>query len=212
MRQPLTNLQRRAVEALAGGGVVLDVGVGSGAASLPLAQKTPLIVGIDKSEAMLREFQSCALAHVVRVQAVLGSWPDAASELEQVDVVVCAHVLYQVQDLVPFVVALTRQARNRVLVEITTTHPQVRMNDLWSMFHDLERPIRPTADDLDSALQQLGLLFAREDEAVVMPATGSLAIERQRFMSQQICRLDAELLLRLYQQTVRRGLPKPCRR
>jgi hypothetical protein len=37
------------------------------------------------------------------------------------------------------------------------------MNDLWLRFHGLERPDRPTADDAEAVLRELGLDPLRED-------------------------------------------------
>ena len=64
---------RRALEALPEGGTVLDVGVGGGAASLPLASTASRITGVDVSEEMLGAFREAAGA--LEVRAVLGAWP-----------------------------------------------------------------------------------------------------------------------------------------
>ncbi|HEY8202190.1 MAG TPA: class I SAM-dependent methyltransferase [Actinomycetota bacterium] len=172
MRQPPTPFRRRAVEALADGGTVLDVGVGAGAGSLPLAPAARLIVGVDRSESMLREFRSCAEAFGISVCTVLGLWPQVAHTVDAVDVVICHHVLYQVGDLPAFVEALASHARRRVLIEMTTRHPQAWMADLWLRFHGLERPTRPTSDDAEAALRELGLPVEREDHLLEMPPTG----------------------------------------
>ena len=52
LRAPLSASHRRALDALPKDGSVLDVGVGAGAASLPLASRAYLIVGVDRSETM----------------------------------------------------------------------------------------------------------------------------------------------------------------
>jgi SAM-dependent methyltransferase len=67
LRAPLSASHRRALDALPKDGSVLDVGVGAGAASLPLASRAYLIVGIDRSETMLSEFRRCAQQASVRV-------------------------------------------------------------------------------------------------------------------------------------------------
>jgi SAM-dependent methyltransferase len=156
---------RRAMEALPGGGSVLDVGVGGGAASLPLAERASLIVGVDTSEDMLSSFAEGARARGVTAMAIRGAWPAAAAEAPETDVVVCHHVLYNVADLAPFVAALSAHARRRVVLEITRTHPLAWMSPLWQRFHGLERPSGPTADDAHAALAELGVTAHREDEA-----------------------------------------------
>ena len=83
---------------------------------------------------------------------------------------VCAHVLYNVQELEPFVRALHEHARRRVVIEITSTHPLAWMSDLWLRFHDLQRPTEPTADVAEEALREWGFDVERED--VTTPPRG----------------------------------------
>jgi SAM-dependent methyltransferase len=161
---------RRALEALPVGGTVLDVGVGGGAASLPLAPMASRITGVDESEAMLGAFREAAGA--VEVRGVLGAWPAVAENVEPADVVVCHHVLYNVRELEPFVRALDGRARRRVVIEITEQHPLAWMNDLWMRFHALERPSGPTASDAADALVELRLPAHRETEIRPPRASG----------------------------------------
>lgn len=154
---------QRALEALPEGGVVLDIGVGSGATSLPLAPRASRIVGVDGSEGMLESFRSSAESTGAEAIGVLGAWPEVAPGVEPADVVVCGHVLYNVQDLPPFVRALTAHARGRVVVELTDRHPWAWMHDLWSSFHALERPDGPNAGDAEAVLREVGLDPGRDD-------------------------------------------------
>jgi hypothetical protein len=43
------------------------------------------------------------------------------------------------------------------VVEVTTLHPQSRLNPLWLRFHGIERPTRPTAMDAVAVLREAGL-------------------------------------------------------
>lgn len=177
---------RRALEALPEGGTVLDVGVGGGAASLPLAGRASLIVGVDQSEGMLEQFREAGAAAGVATREVSGAWPDVADLVGTVDVTVCNHVLYNVADLGPFVRALDDRTRRRVVIEITATHPLAWMNDLWMRFHGLERPSGPTADDAVAALAELGVAVHREDDLRPPRSSGferrenALALVRRR--------------------------------
>jgi precorrin-6B methylase 2 len=155
-RDPSPTL-RLAAEALPAGGSLLDVGAGGGAASLPLAPKAGLITAVDASEELLREFLASAEVAGVPARAVQGTWPDVAGEVEAVDVVVCSHVLYNVQDLGPFAQALSERSRRRVVIEITRDHPVAWMNGLWLHFHGIARPDRPTSDTAEAAFVELGL-------------------------------------------------------
>jgi SAM-dependent methyltransferase len=154
---------RRALEALPRGGSVLDVGVGGGAASLPLVPRAARIVGVDTSEDVLAAFREAADAAGVEAATISGPWPDVAPDVELADVAVCNHVLYNVADLEPFARALDDHARHRVVAEITATHPLAWMADLWTTFHGLERPGGPDAGDALEALRVLGLDVHRDD-------------------------------------------------
>ena len=162
---------RRAREALPRGGTVLDVGVGAGAASLPLAATAAEITGVDSSEEMLAAFRDAAVRLGVRTRSVCGLWPDVASEVAPADVVVCHHVLYNVQDLASFVRALHGHARRRVVLEITDRHPLAWMSGLWLRFHGLHRPTGPSADDAAEALAELGL-EVRLERITLRPRSG----------------------------------------
>jgi SAM-dependent methyltransferase len=168
----------RALEALPAAGTVLDVGVGGGATSLPLARKASRITGVDASQDMLDAFRQTAAAIGVEADTILGAWPDVARDAPTADVVVCGHVLYNVQDLTPFVLAMTHHARRRVVVEITDRHPWSWMNDLWRRFHDLGRPEGPTAEDAQEALRELGLETGRDDRSVPAGAQPPAGFER----------------------------------
>ena len=154
---PDTPSHQRALEALPEGGIVLDVGVGAGRSSLPLVARAGCVVGVDESESMLASFADAAGELGVRHRTVQGRWPEIASEAGAADVVVCHHVLYNVSQLSPFVGALTAAARRRVVAEITASHPQLALNELWLHFHGLERPTRPTFSDALAVLEEMGL-------------------------------------------------------
>ena len=170
----LTYSNRRALEGLPVNGTVLDVGVGTGAASLPLHPRCSLIIGVDSSAALLSEFRRQARRVGVSVRSIRGVWPDVERRTPVVDVVVCNHVAYNVGDLAPFALALHKHARHRVVMEITRRHPTSWMADLWLRFHGLERPSRPDAADAVSLLRGLGLPVRRRS-APTEPGAGGYA-------------------------------------
>lgn len=152
----------RAREALSDGGSVLDVGVGGGAASLPLVPPAAHVTGVDQGDELLAAFDEAATALGIPHDLVRGRWPDVAAEAPAADVVVCHHVLYNVGDLEPFVSALSDHARRRVVVELTEQHPMSRFNHLWRALHGIERPAGPTAEDALAAITELGLAATSE--------------------------------------------------
>jgi len=163
VEEPAGPSRRRALEALPDGGSVLDVGMGGGAASLPLAPPAALLTGVDQGEGMLEVFARAAERRGVAHHEVCGSWPEVAGKVESADVVVCHHVVYNIADRVPFIAALTASARHRVVVEMSADHPTSNLNPLWLAFHGLERPTSPTAEDALAVLAEMGLDVASEE-------------------------------------------------
>ncbi|GHE37509.1 hypothetical protein GCM10017673_44920 [Streptosporangium violaceochromogenes] len=146
----------RIAEALPERGDVLDVGAGTGAASLPLATSMGELIAVDTSAEMLEELMARAATLGVRVRAVKGRWPDVAAETPEADVAVAAHVVYNVPDLARFLTGLTGHARHRVVLELTERHPMTWLAPLWAHFHGLVRPERPTAHDVIAVAEALG--------------------------------------------------------
>jgi SAM-dependent methyltransferase len=158
-----TPTTRRALEALPHAGSVLDVGVGAGATSLPLARRAEVIVGVDGQADMLASFRRAAAAAGVRCETIEGHWPAVAPRAPIADVAVSGHVLYNVQELEPFVRALEAHAKARVVLELTDAHPLAWMNGLWRDLHGVTFPEGPFADDAVEALLDLGLRVHREE-------------------------------------------------
>ncbi len=144
-------------------GEVLDVGAGAGAACLPLAPLATAITAVDVDHEMLGMLASSAARLGASVATVAGRWPDVAGQVAGADLVTCHHVVYNVPDIGPFVQALTRHARRRVVVEMTAQHPLTSLNPLWERFHGLRRPAGPTAADLLAILRALGLSVTAQE-------------------------------------------------
>jgi SAM-dependent methyltransferase len=156
--EPLNTPSRRAaLELLADGGTVLDVGCGGGAASFALVGQVSHVTGVDQQQDMLDSFAAAAEARGVPYRTALGRWPEVAPEAGTADVVVSHHVLHNVVDLPPFVQALTGAARRGVVVEMMTQHPIAWLDPLWERFHGLRRPQSATTDDAVGVLRELGI-------------------------------------------------------
>ncbi|HEX2118742.1 MAG TPA: class I SAM-dependent methyltransferase [Acidimicrobiales bacterium] len=165
--QPVRPSRRRALEALPEGGTVLDVGVGGGASSLGLVPKVGLIIGVDSLPGMLEAFQASAREAGVAARAVLGTWPQAANEVEPADVAVCHHAIYRVEEIEDFATALTARARRRVVVELSANPPLSNLNPLWKVIHGMERADWRVADEAERVFAAMGLAVERED--MVLP-------------------------------------------
>ena len=151
-RQPdISPSHGRALETLAVGDSVLDIGAGRCAMSLPLRPPAQRIVAVDSAPAMLENSPADT--------TILGRWPDVAAQAGRAHVVVCGHVLYNVADLTPFITALNEAATRRVVIEITRSHPRTRPLEraLWRHFWNLERPEGPTWEDAVAVIREAGI-------------------------------------------------------
>lgn len=155
--QPVGESYRLALEALGDGGSVIDVGAGGGSASLPLATRITSLTAVDSQQFMLDDLAARAARLGLTPQLLHGTWPEVADRAPVADVVLCHHVIYNVPELAPFIDALTRHARRRVVVDLTERHPLTTLNRYWLHFHGLRRPDGPTADDAVEVLRSLGL-------------------------------------------------------
>jgi SAM-dependent methyltransferase len=153
---PDSHSHRVARQAVPDGGSVLDVGSGGGRASMALVPPSAHLVAVDQQQGMLEAFADAGRQRRVRCEVYRGDWPDIEATVPVCDVVVCHHVAYNVADIGPFLQALDRHAHARVVLELPGHHPMSNMNPLWKRFWDLDRPTRPTADDLGAIARALG--------------------------------------------------------
>jgi SAM-dependent methyltransferase len=152
----------RAWAALDPPGTVLDIGAGAGAASIPLTKRLTGLIAVDTSQVMLDLLAERAAGRRIGASCVLGPWPDAAALVPAADVVTCHHVLYNVPELEPFLLAMTEHARRLVVVETTAEHPLTSLNGLWLKFHGLRRPQAPTANDVLAILDAMGVRYGSQ--------------------------------------------------
>jgi len=182
---PLVEVAR---SALPPGGSVLDVGAGAGAAGLPVVAGRGQLHAVDSSPQMLAALTEAAAASGVELHTYEGRWPDIAPDVPRCDVVVCAHVAYNVADLAEFATALTAHARHRVVMELYADHPWVPLGPLWEHFHHQPRPAGPTADLAAEVLRETGIRpevrrWAREQKDV----TGELWPTYVAFTRRRLC-------------------------
>lgn len=136
-------------------GTLLDIGVGRGRASLPIAENRYRLIGVDESLEMLAGFTEDALSRSMHVETYEGRWPDVAPRVPIADVAMSANVAYNVADIVPFISAMMDHAAVAVVLEITERHPWAHLAPLYRSVHDLDRPDGPTADDLVAVIIEM---------------------------------------------------------
>ena len=168
--------RHRALEILANGGSVLDIGCGGGRAAFGLVPPATHVIGVDHQQEMLDVFADQATQRGISCDTVLGDWPDVSDITATADVVVCHHVFYNVQNLAPFVHALSSHARKRVVVEIPTLHPLSSLSAMWKEFWNLDRPTSPSSLDALAVVRALGYDAHLEEfvqESEVRPVTNT---------------------------------------
>jgi SAM-dependent methyltransferase len=185
VESPLLDLARAA---LPPGGTVLDVGAGAGAGSLGLGDVVGRLHAVDSQPSMLRALEAAAAERGVPLTTYDGAWPAVADAVSVCDVAVCSHVVYNVPDLVPFVTALTGHARRLVVVELTGTHPLVRLAPMWEAVHGQTRPRGPTAELAVAVLREAGVEpSVTEVVRDPMVRTGALREAWVDFTRRQLC-------------------------
>ena len=141
-------------ELLPDGGSVLDVGAGTGRVSLPLAQEGYQLTAVERDPGMVAGLRRQTAQVSGGVAVIEGSWPEAAVEAGRHDVAMCAHVVYDVADVVPFLAALNAAGRRAVIVEMTPHHPWQSLAPYYRALHQLDRPNGPTAADLAAIVEE----------------------------------------------------------
>ncbi len=152
-RGEITPTTHKVMELSGAGGSVLDVGAGTGRASLPIARAGHPVTVVEPSPSMLAGLRDVAVG--LPVQVVAGSWPQMAEVVEVHAVTLCAHVVYDVADLGPFLESLHERALVGVVVELTETHPWTHLGPYYRTLHGLDRPTGPTADDFARVVEEV---------------------------------------------------------
>ena len=147
----------RALEALTDGGSVLDVGCGGGLAAFALTPPASHVIGVDHQSEMLEMFAANAKKYGVTYEIFEGFWPQVSGDVPIADVVVCHHVVYNVSEIRPFLLALNAHARSRVVIEMPTRHPLSNISGAWKYFWNVDRPTEPTSEDLLDVLKEIGI-------------------------------------------------------
>lgn len=135
------------VHRLAGeGGTVLDIGAGTGRASIPLARLGHPVTAVEKSEGMAAALRQ-ETAAFDDYRLIEDAWP-LSSDPGSFDVVMAAHVVYDVAPIETFIQAMAAHARRGVVLELTESHPWSPLGRYYRALHGIDRPVGPTVDDL----------------------------------------------------------------
>ena len=136
---------------------VLDVGAGTGRHTIPLARHARRVTALDPSPAMLGFLrEDVASQGLTNVDVVEGGWPDAAAQAPQADIVLSAHVVYPIEDIVSFLRALDGQSRRLCFLHLMVWQPWFDQLGLWETVHREDRRPQPTYIEVVNVLHQLG--------------------------------------------------------
>jgi 2-polyprenyl-3-methyl-5-hydroxy-6-metoxy-1,4-benzoquinol methylase len=128
---------------------LIDVGAGAGRHALPLAERLEWVTAVEPSEGMRAQ-----IGHRDNMTVVASSWEDAA--VAPADLVICSHVLYGVEDPVPFIEKLEASARERVFIMLRES-PMAHLGAVVREQMLGEEPGLPRFSDLFMLLMQMGV-------------------------------------------------------
>ena len=136
---------------------VLDVGAGTGRHTIALARHAQRVIALDPSAAMLRFLREDADAQgLSNVEVIEGAWPETAAQAPEVDLAISAHVLYPIEDIVPFLRALDSHAHRLCFLHLMVWPPWFDQLGLWEAVHDEPRHPQPIYIDAVNIRHQLG--------------------------------------------------------
>lgn len=135
---------------------VLDVGAGAGRYAIPLASKTREVVALEPSPGMGKRLAEEAQRRgLSNVRVITSDWLGA--QVDPADVVLCAHVLYFVPDVVPFVRRLDEHARRLCMVVIRVDQMMAHLSPLYEEIWGEPLAQEPSFIDLYNILFSLGI-------------------------------------------------------
>ena len=128
---------------------LIDVGAGAGRHAVPLAERLEWVTAVEPSEGMRAQ-----IPHRDNMTVVASSWEDAA--VAPADLLICSHVLYGVEDPVPFIAKMEASARERIFIMLRES-PMAHLGAVVRERMLGEEPRLPRFSDLFMLLMQMGI-------------------------------------------------------
>lgn len=136
---------------------VLDVGAGTGRFTIALAPYVRSITAIEPNASMLsylqRDIDEQGLKNISTLHT---TWQDTPDTLTA-DIVVCSHVLYPIEDIVPFLAKLRAATRRVCYIYMRAIHMDAVLGDLWRHFHGDEQQLSPSYIHALDVLYDMGI-------------------------------------------------------
>jgi SAM-dependent methyltransferase len=141
----------------------LDVGAGAGRFALPIARALDSsggsVIALDASPSMLESLREIADDHAIEnVRTIEGRWPPvdrAASDVEA-DIVMIAHVGYDIEAIGPFVDAMESAARRLCVAVLMERQPSSIADVCWPPVHGEARVPLPALPEFVELLRARG--------------------------------------------------------
>jgi len=150
------------------GDTALDVGGGAGRMALPMALYCKRVHVVEPSNSMIEQLrESSAEASIENVSVTQAVWEDA--EVDAEDLVLCAHVVYGVADIEPFLRKLAAHARSLVILLAFVESPMNRISRFWKPVHGEKRIDMPALPELVNVLWEMGIFPDVQMMAPVQP-------------------------------------------
>ena len=139
----------------------LDVGAGAGRFALPIARALDdsggSVVALDPSASMLEGLAEIAEDYdIENVDAVHARWPPSNPSNFEADVVLIAHVGYDIEEIGPFIDALEAAARRLCVAVLMERQPSSVADPFWPPVHGEARVSLPALAELVALLEARG--------------------------------------------------------
>jgi precorrin-6B methylase 2 len=163
----------------------LDVGAGGGRYALPLALRTRRVIALEPSAAMREVLRSGMTGHGIgAIDVIDGRWPLDRDAAPTADVVLMAHVGYDIEDFDAFLNASERAARRSCVAIMSEGAMTTTAALLWRPIHGEDRVALPALPELLVFLLARGQLprvvLAQRDASVFETRDDLLAMARRQ--------------------------------
>ena len=161
-----------------------DIGAGAGRYALPLALRAREVIAIDPSPAMRSNLcQGMTENSIMNIRVVDGRWP--AKDSLEADVVMMAHVGYDIEDIGSFLDAMESSAHRLCVAVLLDRAPTAPAEFAWPIIHGEKRFPLPGLREF------LILQIARERLCEVRLTTANMNVLQNRelmpsFLRQQL--------------------------
>jgi SAM-dependent methyltransferase len=144
---------------------VLDVGAGFGRYALAIAPLVSQVIAVEPSSAMADLLRQGARdRRIENIRVIEARWDEC--DILDADLVFCAHVLYPIEEVGPFVRRLDAAARDVCVLALRTQPPEILLHNLWVSLHGEPPRSDPAFLEAYNLLWSLGI----EANATLVPA------------------------------------------